>query len=222
MSDWQTLRDRLGLTYKPIEEWPGKPRYDRERGPFSAPLKDTMQTLERELRMLSARSIVLQIAIRERDLRLDGLPRADARAEHPGVILTFDSKHGPLRIWFDRFTNWQHNLRAIAMHLEHLRLAGLYGVGKDGQQYAGWKALPAGSSSQAEFDTAEEAARFIARHSESSMANVEACAQRILVDEPTRQACYRRAAARLHPDAGGDHEQFVRLRRAMELLAGRG
>lgn len=111
MSDWVTLKDVLGLTLRPVDVWPGTLRGDRDRSPYSAPLKDTLKVLRRELVALSAKDVVLQIALREQDLRLDGLPRAGAIASHPGVILAFGSRHGALRLFFDRFTRWDHNLR---------------------------------------------------------------------------------------------------------------
>src|ERR1044071_857374 len=96
MTDWVTLRDQLNLTLKPIDEWPAKmtPAWQRERGPFSAGLKDTLAVLRKELNALRASAIILQIAIKPHQLRLDGLPRAGATAEHPGVILAFNSSRG--------------------------------------------------------------------------------------------------------------------------------
>lgn len=214
MSDWVTLKNALDLSLRPIDVWPGKLRADRDRSPYSAPLKDTLATLKREMFGLSARKIVLQIALREQDLRLDGLPRAGAIATHPGIILAFDSKHGPLRLFFDRFTRWDHNLRAVAVHLEHLRLAGLYGVGTDGQQYKGWLALPAPEPD--DFATAEAAAEFIAR----AAGVAPSLAGEILSDSETRAYYYRIAAKIAHPDVGGDHDQFIRLKTAQSMLDG--
>jgi len=208
MSDWVTLQRVLDLTLRPIDTWPEKLRYDRERSPYSAPLKDTLATLKKELSALAAKNIVLQIAFREQDFRLDGLPRANAIATHPGVILAFGSKHGSLRLFFDRFTRWEGNLRAIAMHLEHLRLAGLYGVGKDGQQYQGWKALPAPEPGG--FQAAADAWEWLCLQSgiTGSRANSDLVKQ-----------AYRIAAARLHPDSPvGDHESFVKLQSVKRLI----
>jgi hypothetical protein len=213
MSDWVTLRDTLGLTLRPSDVWPGKPTVSREAGPFSAPLKDTLAVLKRELSALSAKQIVLQVAFRESDLRLDGLPRAGAIAMHPGVMLAFDSRHGSLRLFFDGFTKWQSNLRAIAMHLEHLRRAGLYGVGRDGQQYAGWTALPAPNAPPG-VDPRRWAARIVAACAGGGPSMVEA----ILERHDARDYYYRMAARHVHPDQGGDHERFVQLQHAMELL----
>lgn len=217
MSDWLTLKNALNLTLRPIQEWPGKPRHDRERGPFSAPMKDTLTVLRRELAALDAKNIVLQIALREQDLRQDGLPRAGAIATHPGIILAFDSRHGPLRLFFDSFTRWEYNLRAVAMHLEHLRLAGLYGVGTDGEQYRGWMALP---DAPREALTPDAAALLIgeaiARHPLSS----EVTVSDIRHDPKKRNRAFRVASSIAHPDnaATGDQEQFLRLQRANALL----
>lgn len=63
----------------------------------------------------------LQIALREQDFRVDGLLRAAARPEHPGVVLAIDSQHGPLSYPCDKFTLWRDNLRAIVLGLEALR-----------------------------------------------------------------------------------------------------
>jgi hypothetical protein len=213
VSAWETLRDAVGLTLRPIDTWPGRLTHSRERAPYSAPLKGTLADLKRELRQLGARNIVLQISFRERDFRLDGLPRADARApEHPGVILAFESCHGPLRIHMDKFVSWEHNLRAIAQHLEHLRLAGLYGVGQDGQQYTGWKALPEGAVAVRQ-DDVSAAAELLAQHSRPNISSAD-----ILKDQQKFLAVYRLLTMRLHPDRGGDHDTFVRIRQAGEVV----
>jgi hypothetical protein len=102
-----------------------------------------MALLARELRQLGAKNIVVQAAVTDADIRLDGKLRANAYPEHPGVILTFDSKFGPLSYPCDRFTTYQDNLRAIALALEALRKVDRYGVTKRGEQYTGWKAIPA-------------------------------------------------------------------------------
>ena len=209
MSDWVSLKESLGLSLRPIDNWPGKPRYDREMSPYSAPFKQTLATLKKELSALSAKNIVLQVALRDQDLRLDGLPRAGAIATHPGIILAFDSKHGPLRLYFDRFTKWDQNLRAVALHLEHLRLAGLYGVGTDGQQYRGWQALPANADVDSALKSKMQAAEWLLMHSGVS-GNY---------DRPeVRAEAYRKAQARLHPDAGGSHEEFLRVAEAKKIL----
>ena len=212
MSDWQAIRDTLGLQIRPIDVWPGK-RHSPVTSPFSAPLKHTLQTLKRELRELRAKNIVLQVAFKPAHLRMDGLPRSGATAEHPGVILSFDCRHGSLRLYADRFTRWDYNLRAIADHLEHLRHAGLYGVGEDGQQYQGWAQLPAGTGGG---DPIQDAARLIAEYAPDEDPAV--LAMEIVRQPNTFVSCYRNAVRHAHPDVGGSHDEFLRLEQAAELI----
>src|SRR5579863_10251967 len=53
---------------------------------------------------------------------------AGAKLRTQGIILTFNSKHGPLSYPCDKYSNWQANLRAIALSLEALRAVDRYGV----------------------------------------------------------------------------------------------
>jgi hypothetical protein len=71
-----------------------------------------MSLLARELSQLNARLVVVQIAMQEWDFRQDGIPYANARADHPGVVIAFESRHGPLKFAVDTFTSWEDNLRA--------------------------------------------------------------------------------------------------------------
>jgi hypothetical protein len=95
-----------GVTFRPIERWPGRltPWSERRTYQFKAGWPSTIELLERELRMLDARNVVLQLDLPERKIRRDGLPYADARPGHPGVILSFESRHGPLSFANDTWT----------------------------------------------------------------------------------------------------------------------
>ena len=58
----------------------------------------------------------------------------------------------------DKYSNWQANLRAIALSLEALRAEDRYGVTRRAEQYKGWaKLLPP----NAEFASDIEAAGFL-------------------------------------------------------------
>lgn len=141
------------LTVRPLApgDWPGALTPSRDRAVFTASIGQTLVLLGREQDHLRARGALLQIALppgAER-WRQDGRPRAAATPEHPGVLLVLpDTRHGPLRYAVDRFTTWQDNLRGIALALEALRRVERYGVVRDGEQYRGWRALPARASAE--------------------------------------------------------------------------
>jgi hypothetical protein len=199
------------MEYKfvPIAEWPGSRTspVKRRRAQFSTTYPKTLQLLDRELEHLGARSVVIQLALDESEIRLDGKPRAGANPRHPGVVLSFTAKEGPLSFPCDTFTDWRDNLRAISLTLEKLRAIDRYGVTKRGEQYRGWRALPPATT----VDSRQEAAEFLARHSTR-------IASQILANENARETAYREAAGRLHPDRGGSHELFVELQRAIAAL----
>lgn len=135
------------LHVRPIQAWPGEHTRGRRAAPFSASWSSTIELLTRELNALKAKTPVLQVAIAEADFRLDGYPRAQAYASHPGVILAFDTpSNGSLSFPCDRFADWQDNVRAIALAMEALRKVDRYGITRRGEQYTGWRAIGSGSA----------------------------------------------------------------------------
>jgi hypothetical protein len=127
-----------------------------------------------------------------------GFPRAGRVAAHPGIVLSFDSKHGALSYPCDTFDRWEDNLRAIALALEALRKVDRYGVTAHGEQYRGFMAIEA-TAAPAEFASADAAFAFLE-------ALVDGWARR---DEPARLL---RGAMRLtHPDHGGRAADFQRV-----------
>jgi hypothetical protein len=214
--------------FKPVVTWPRKPTTARQRSQFSASYKSTLQLLEKELSHLDARNpVVIQTYMTERDIRHDDLPRSDARTpSNPGVIVTCEvfipsgkvnelkqplGSYKPISFPCDQFTDWKDNLRAIALALEALRKVDRYGVTKSGEQYKGWLALPP----KPEEMSVDEAARYIAGHSGQSTSF-------ILASKDNLEAAYKTAARRLHPDAGGKQDDFVRLQQAVEILRKKG
>lgn len=138
----------MQVRFRPIQAWPPDFSQRRASDQFRAGFSSTLQILEAELAALGAHSVVVEIAVAEDEIRLDGWPRSNARPTHPGVIVSFESKHGPLRYGTDAFPRWQSNLRAIALGLRALRAVDRYGIGKRGEQYQGWRALPAGGDAE--------------------------------------------------------------------------
>jgi len=179
------------MAVRPITLWPHPPTRDRRRSPFSATWSTTYGLLVREAQALGATSLVLQIAVGEDDIRLDGQIRANARPSHPGAIVSFQSKHGPLEYATDVFTNWQDNVRAIALGLEALRRVDRYGIAKRGEQYRGWRALPAGA------DRSAARGHDLIRQYGSVAAALKAT----------------------HPDHGGDTDDFAAVQAAREERA---
>lgn len=200
MSTWPD-----NMKVAPIREWPGALTSGRVRSLFKAGLGDTLQLLDSEIRHLTdtrtqRESAKLLIAIPAGDLwRLDGRPRAHAIAEHPGIIFSLESKHGPLSYPCDTFTTWQDNLRAVAKALEALRMVDRYGVTKRGEQYRGFLAI----------ESAEAPAGF------ARWQDAEAFLMEILgdadLDAMTPAASIRAAKRIAHPDTGGDAVTFQRV-----------
>lgn len=197
MSGYEEL-SRLGVQFRPIDVWPGTLARSRGRSPFSSKLSATLDLLARELRALDARRIVFQIAVGENEIRLDGFPKANAHADHPGIVLAFESKWGPLKYATDVYWTWQDNLRAIALAMESLRRVDRYGVSKRGEQYQGWRALPRSTDPADSIETPDQARRVL----ESWGGDV------------------KRALFETHPDRGGDPDAFRRVVRARDVLRG--
>lgn len=185
---------------------------------FKAKWGSTLELLDREVGALKGRDVVIEIDIREQDLKLDGTLRANARPASDAVVLAFESKHGPLLYRCDRFvTNyawqgpaWQHNLRAIALTLESLRAVDRYGATETGQQYAGFKALPAGRAVPASHMTTEQAYDVLAMVLDlSDIANLD-------IDDAV---LVRRAKRLTHPDHnGGDRTLWDQVEQAAKVL----
>ncbi len=190
----------MDFTYRPIERWPTSLTVGRKRSQFNTSYSKTLELLDRELRYLKADHVVFQIALAEADIRRDGKPRADARPAHPGVILAFDSKFGPLSYPCDTFTTWEDNLRAIALALECLRTVDRYGVTRRGEQYQGWQCLTGPGAKM----TREAAIELLKQFREK---------------DGSLEDAYRNALGKLHPDRnGGDEAPFKRLQEAADVL----
>jgi hypothetical protein len=203
----------MDILFRPLGIWPGTPAKFRGRSKFRAGYGDTLKLLDRELRHLRAKNVVIQLALTSRDIRLDGMPRVGARPTHPGVILAFDSKHGPLSYPCDVYSEWEDNMRAIALSLEHLRAVDRYGVTRQGEQYRGWTALPAPREMPRRM-TKDEAAGFISK----LIGGDGQTAEEIMGDPETRATAIRAAQFKTHPDREGDPEQFRKVQEAKEVL----
>lgn len=70
-------------------------------------------------------------------------PRGDrGRPQDPGVAVYFQLDKQPYAMTCDRWERVQHNMRALALHLEAMRGMERWGVGSGRQAFAGYRALP--------------------------------------------------------------------------------
>lgn len=202
----------MDIRFRPISQWPGEMRSDRRRSTFKATFSKTLDLLDRELSYLEVTSLVIEAGFSESDIRLDGWPRSHARPAHPGVVLSFESKFGPLRYPCDTFDDWHDNLRAVGLALEALRKVDRYGVTKRAEQYTGWRQLPSGDGDNGVFRTRQDAAQFIASFCDADPLAVE-------TDRETARTAYLVAAKRVHPDSPtGSEAAFKGLQAARGML----
>lgn len=192
MSGYEDLRDLV--EFAPLQQRP--PAQSLKVSPFSAPWTRTVELLAREIKMLDPGKAILEIDLPAGGFRRDGLPRADRRAFTPTVVLTMvRTKHGhDLRYEVGTYDDWQDNVRAIALGLEALRAVDRYGVTKRGEQYAGWKQLPAGGWT----DEAVKRGRELIAAVDGDV---------------------RRALKQHHPDVGGDEADFKAIQAASGMTS---
>lgn len=197
--------------FKPLDRWPGERTKVRQSARFKSLWGKTQKLLAAELQHLDAKNVIIQADCDESQIRIrDGMLKAGARLNSPGVIISFESKYGPLSYPCDTFGHYQENVRAIALALEALRKVKRYGVGQRGEQYRGWKGLPDPNAM-----SYEEAIRIIADNGDATPESVMEC-------PVERRAAYRRAAKKLHPDGSeGDAAEFARLGEAKRIVDSR-
>lgn len=192
---------------RPIERWPRALTKSRKRSQFNSLWGVTLRLLDTELRHLRATAVCLHIALRAEDIRLDGRPRANAKPEHPGVILSCNTPQGPRQFPCDKFDDWSDNVRAIALALEALRKVDRYGVTVSGEQYTGFAALPPPNGDHWDQKAAVE---WLAVFTGIPKGGV-------LV---TPQIAIRQAEMQSHPDRGGNPDDFKKVQRCRQLLLG--
>lgn len=192
----------MNIRFHPLRpgEFPDRTR-PRKSPLFKVAWNKVLNDLESELEFLDADEVILSVGLNESDIRLDGWPRANANPWHPGIIISFGSKFGPLRYLCDEYeetwygaklNSYQANLRAISLGLAALRAVDRYGITRRGEQYTGWKQLTGsrvGPQSRAEAET--------------------------LI---TKYGDLKTALFQSHPDHGGSTEEFAAVQTARELL----
>lgn len=205
----------INLIFRPVDRWPKQPTPPARRrdAAFRASYSATLDLLETELARLNARDIIVQAYFTLDQIRNDGWPRSSANPSEPGVIVSCQTPKGPLAFPCDTYRTFDDNLRAIALSLQALRAVDRYGVTQHAEQYKGFTPLP---SAEGKGMSPADAAHFIAVNQNGSGQHFSL--EQILKDKTAFSEAYRSAARKLHPDAGGTQESFVKLQQARDVL----
>lgn len=209
----------ISIRFVPIDKWPGETPRFTHASKFEATYSKTLDLLQRELRQLGARDVVMQAFFRPNQIRQDGFPYSGARPERSGVILSFrTASKGAFSFPCWRYSKFEDNVRAIALSLEALRAVDRYGVTQRAEQYQGWKQIEA-PGARPVFESADSAARFVCVKATGEDPKPEELREMLMPGSKLRTFYYRKAAAKLHPDQpNGSHEEFVMLQQALAVL----
>lgn len=198
----------IDVRFRPMGSLAKKARTDSR---FKSKYTAILDKLERELGHLNAKGIVIEAGFELYQIRNDGWPKSSARPSHPDVRLSFNSRGKEMAFPCSTYTSMDDNLYAIALTLESLRAINRYGVTQEDQQYKGFTALPAPEDPKTKHRNAAAVLASLGRiYSEVQIA----------VDPECREAAYREAAKKHHPDTGGDRQQWDRLQNAIGVLRG--
>jgi hypothetical protein len=203
------------ILFRPLAAWPHArtPADAHASWPNSRKLTlaRALDLLDNELRRMGCHvpAYIEADVVSERDIRLDGQLRSDARFVTPGVVVY--ARHprlGELRWACDGYVSLDQNVRAIAGTIEALRAVDRYRCVRDHEQFRGFKALPA---STAPTLSTVQAAETIAQYSGVPTRN--------LADATELRAAVRRARALTHPDHHqGDRTGWDRVEQAARVL----
>lgn len=199
------------------------PHEERRDFQFATKWSEIEDSLYREIHKLGSEEAIIALDVRNESIRLDGGLRGNAAPESPGVQFYFKCRHGSLVYQCDRFKHWVDNIRAIALTLERLRLAELYGACVNGAQYTGFKALPGPGADPSQngrvFMGKEDAIDWILSHEKVQEKFLDIPSlEEVLGDRLKFDRIYRVAVKVLHPDTGGAHEDFVKLQEAKKTI----
>jgi len=211
------------FTIRPISDWTPFGQGTYKSSPFRVTYSDAIQLLDRELDLLDATEVAVELDVDGSQIKNDGLLRASVRPASPAVRLAFQSNQGPLIYATDEFekptwrssgmqASWQHNLYAIALGLEALRKLDRYGITRRGEQYAGWKALPSGRAMPPSHMTRDAAIALFAGLSEIPVEHFN-------TDPASLQYSWRKARRLTHPDHNdGDQAAWDLVEQAAAAL----
>ena len=152
---------------------------------------DALKRLQEELDAIGARYPVVSSNL---ETRLDGLPRSGQRKpDDPGVAVYFQLDGEPHCLPCDTYLLVEHNIAAIAAHIEATRAIERHGVASVREMFSGFAALPA-------------------PRKWFEVLGVSASANASVIN-----GAYRALAAKRHPDRpGGSHDAMAELNKARD------
>lgn len=209
--------------FRPIERWTGTRRTPK-RSQFKVSAGRTQHELACELAAIGVRSCVIQADIDESDIRLDGMPRANARQRTPRVVVGFEHpQQGAVSFPSGKYDRLWCNVRAVVKTLEALRAVDRHGVTQRAEQYTGWKQLPSGGDLSrgaivtGSFASVEAAARFLLETARATP--VEASVRRVIDEPDGLKWAYDGAARRAHPDLStGSDAVMAKVNAARDMI----
>lgn len=204
----------------PVQRWPETPNPDPRNGQFKVDYPTLTTDLSDELYKLDAQDIVIQMYLDDAKARTyrrsyDGWPKADTKPSKPGVILSFESD-GKLRTFAcDTYWDWQDNLRGISLTLTALRAVSRYGCSRKGQQIAATRPCrPPPVSIPIQLSDQVMARYLVFLRPNGNETEVYS----VLHDSDFYKSVRRSVEQMHHPDKGGDHETYVKIREAVTVL----
>lgn len=202
------------ILFRPLRAWPHPrtPLAQTSSWPNARKLTlgRSLDLLGTELRRMGCQfPAYIEADVAERDVRLDGQLRADARPISAAVLIyATHPKLGELRWACDGYDTLAQNVRAIAGTIEALRAVDRYRCVRDHEQFRGFKALPA---STAPTMSTVEAMQVIAQHSGRRLG--------VLTNESELKAAIRLARSVTHPDRNnGDRTGWDAVEAAVLIL----
>lgn len=223
----------MDITFETLDKWPYGGKGDRN-SPFKASYPKTVELLKDELTRVNARRVALQTGHYGDDIRMDGLPRVNARTPRfAGCCLSFEKwipngkkdeqgralgTYELLEFPCATFNYWEDNLRAIALTLKSIRETKKYGVGRidRDQHYEGFKhrrvESRTGNDNKSKLSP-EAAAAVMAACAEGGWT-----ADALLRSPAEVESAYRQAARNTHPDFGGIDHSMAKVNEAASVL----
>jgi hypothetical protein len=174
--------------------WPRTAHHRVERARFDAhSMMRASDEVLAQLQRLGGRDVVISTNV---ELRLDGLPRSGQKKPNDcGAAVYFKLKGRDQVLACDKWDSVEHNLWAIAKHIEAMRGQIRWGVGTVEQAFQGYAALPSGTP----LKPWREVLGLMGQVNAEQVSNA-----------------YRELARRFHPDIGGTEGQMRELNAARD------